>query len=230
MIYDLTHAKGGIPDEDQILETKKAEEKRKRALEKQKAKEDAKKSEDQANANAGAAAIQENGTVPQATEVVEVGSKEKEDAAPDEKEGFENAKEVPQPSDEKTTNGEEQKASKVEIQTGSSPGALPERKKKESDDDQKKKNDDEEKRKDKDDKEDDDLKKKVEDREDEESESESDSDDNDEETRPQWNAVCVMGLRVYSLDSNVSIKLVKPSDAQEASSLTMDETPAGATM
>ena len=51
-----------------------------------------------------------------------------------------------------------------------------------------------------------------------------------EEAKP-WNAVCVLGLRVYSLDPEVTIKLVKPKDAEEAAILDVDgDTAAGATM
>ncbi|KAI4923988.1 hypothetical protein J4E85_008147 [Alternaria conjuncta] len=46
-----------------------------------------------------------------------------------------------------------------------------------------------------------------------------------------WNAVCVLGLRVYSQDPEVSIKLVKPRDDEECAILDVDgETAAGATM
>jgi hypothetical protein len=46
-----------------------------------------------------------------------------------------------------------------------------------------------------------------------------------------WNAVCVIGLRVYSKDAEVSVKLVKPRDAEEGAALDIDGvTPAGATM
>ncbi|KAH7385464.1 hypothetical protein DE146DRAFT_207055 [Phaeosphaeria sp. MPI-PUGE-AT-0046c] len=46
-----------------------------------------------------------------------------------------------------------------------------------------------------------------------------------------WNAVCVLGLRVYSQDPDVSIKLVKPKDEEEGAILDVDgNTPAGATM
>jgi hypothetical protein len=46
-----------------------------------------------------------------------------------------------------------------------------------------------------------------------------------------WNAVCVIGLRVYSKDAKVSVKLVKPRDAEEGAALDVDGvTPAGATM
>lgn len=49
-------------------------------------------------------------------------------------------------------------------------------------------------------------------------------------TPKPWNAVCVLGLRVYSQDSEISIKLVKPKD-EEAALLDVDgNTAAGATM
>ena len=52
----------------------------------------------------------------------------------------------------------------------------------------------------------------------------------DNEPRP-WNAVCVLGLRVYSQDPEVSIKLVKPKDLEEGAILDVDgDTAAGATM
>ncbi|KAH7128524.1 hypothetical protein B0J11DRAFT_431772 [Dendryphion nanum] len=52
----------------------------------------------------------------------------------------------------------------------------------------------------------------------------------DKKQKP-WNAVCVMGLRVYSQDVEVSIKLVKPTDPEETAVLDADgATPAGATM
>lgn len=51
-----------------------------------------------------------------------------------------------------------------------------------------------------------------------------------QEPKP-WNAVCVLGLRVYSQDPEVSIKLVKPKDDEECAILDVDgETAAGATM
>ena len=51
----------------------------------------------------------------------------------------------------------------------------------------------------------------------------------DNEPKP-WNAVCVLGLRVYSQDPGVSIKLVKPKDVVEGSILEVDGVGAGATM
>ncbi|KAF2194304.1 cysteine proteinase [Zopfia rhizophila CBS 207.26] len=53
----------------------------------------------------------------------------------------------------------------------------------------------------------------------------------DENKQNPWNAVCVMGLRVYSKDPEVSIKLIKPKDAEEGAVLDADgATQAGATM
>ncbi|KAK1468190.1 calpain family cysteine protease [Colletotrichum cuscutae] len=70
--------------------------------------------------------------------------------------------------------------------------------------------------------------------EEEVSDSDSDAvstvlDDEEELTGSPWNAVCVLGLRVYARDPEVSIRLVKPSDAEEASSLIVDGEAAGAT-
>lgn len=46
----------------------------------------------------------------------------------------------------------------------------------------------------------------------------------------KWNAICVLGLRVYSVDPEVNIKLVKPSSAEEGALLDVDGVVAGATM
>ena len=42
--------------------------------------------------------------------------------------------------------------------------------------------------------------------------------------------VCVLGLRVYSQDSETKITLVKPKNPEEGASLNVDDAPAGATM
>jgi len=60
-----------------------------------------------------------------------------------------------------------------------------------------------------------------------------DSDEADASQKPNldpWNAVCVMGLRVYSRDSEVSVKLVKPKADDEAALLDIDGVKAGATV
>lgn len=52
----------------------------------------------------------------------------------------------------------------------------------------------------------------------------------DDKPKP-WNAVCVLGLRGYSQDPEVSIKLVKPKNVEEGAILDVGgETAAGATM
>lgn len=50
------------------------------------------------------------------------------------------------------------------------------------------------------------------------------------EAEKKWNAICVLGLRVYSLDPGVSIKLVKPRSAEEGALLDVDGVVSGATM
>ncbi|KAJ4353521.1 uncharacterized protein N0V89_005251 [Didymosphaeria variabile] len=50
------------------------------------------------------------------------------------------------------------------------------------------------------------------------------------ESEKKWNAICVLGLRVYSQDPAVSIKLVKPKDDEEGALLDVDGAQAGATM
>lgn len=57
----------------------------------------------------------------------------------------------------------------------------------------------------------------------------SESDDDDDHSG-RWNAVCVVCLRVYSKDPDLSIFLIKPGLAEETSSLVQGGEPAGATM
>ncbi|KAH7072110.1 hypothetical protein BKA63DRAFT_62791 [Paraphoma chrysanthemicola] len=49
-------------------------------------------------------------------------------------------------------------------------------------------------------------------------------------TPKPWNAICVLGLRVYSQDPEVSIKLIKPKNVEEGAILDVGDTAAGATM
>lgn len=51
----------------------------------------------------------------------------------------------------------------------------------------------------------------------------------DQQPSKKWNAICVLGLRVYSQDPEVSIKLVRPKDAEEGALLDVDGAQAGAT-
>ncbi|ORY70141.1 uncharacterized protein BCR38DRAFT_455002 [Pseudomassariella vexata] len=77
---------------------------------------------------------------------------------------------------------------------------------------------------------------KADDEEDEEKdESKSEDEKTDDETddpsaSSPWNAVAVIGLRVYSRDPEVSVALVKAAYKDENTTLTVDGKPAGATM
>jgi hypothetical protein len=64
------------------------------------------------------------------------------------------------------------------------------------------------------------------------SETDSESDSPGDETPPRtpWNAVCVIGLRVYARDPSVAVTLVEPNSKTEAAALTVEGRPAGATM
>ena len=66
--------------------------------------------------------------------------------------------------------------------------------------------------------------------------SDSDSEDSDDEDEadgandgPVWNAVCVLGLRVYAKHPDVGIKIVEATEENESTALTIDGAPAGAT-
>ncbi|KAL1623566.1 hypothetical protein SLS56_008270 [Neofusicoccum ribis] len=52
----------------------------------------------------------------------------------------------------------------------------------------------------------------------------------DDPVSSPWNAVCTIGLRVYSKDHETSIKLEEPASAEEGSALAIDGDAAGATM
>ncbi|THC95425.1 hypothetical protein EYZ11_005112 [Aspergillus tanneri] len=46
--------------------------------------------------------------------------------------------------------------------------------------------------------------------------NESQSSETDDNAPPPWNAICVIGMRVYAKDSEVAIELVKPKDPKDA--------------
>ncbi|KAM7204840.1 putative calpain family cysteine protease [Rhypophila sp. PSN 637] len=72
----------------------------------------------------------------------------------------------------------------------------------------------------------------------EESEEESDEEEEDEEEKPvededgriPWNAVCVLGLRVYSQDPELTVTLGETKDMEEGACLVVDSHAVGATM
>ncbi len=45
----------------------------------------------------------------------------------------------------------------------------------------------------------------------------SDSDDDSDSTETSWNAVCVIGLRVYSMNANTTINIITPKDIEGVS-------------
>ncbi|WQF82321.1 Putative cysteine peptidase, cysteine active, peptidase C2, calpain, catalytic [Colletotrichum destructivum] len=242
--YDIAHAKGGVRDEDELIEKKKLEAKAKKESKK------AKKKRKQRKALGIAA------------KVLEDSAKVVSDMANEGKKTDEAKSEVK--AEPKTDSGQEKEKEKEKESTGSSqkPATIDDKpadlasssKPAEGPTTEPKKPDE---------KKDENMEKKKEEKgeeaataaeapvvpppaaedaeapeeasaEKEDSESETDAestveDDDDEVTGTPWNAVCVLGLRVYARDPDVAIKLTTPSDAEEASSLTVDGEAAGAT-
>jgi hypothetical protein len=56
-----------------------------------------------------------------------------------------------------------------------------------------------------------------------------DSDDDEPVVENPWNAVCTLGLRVYSKSSETTVEVATPSDAEGASLEVNSDTAAGAT-
>lgn len=246
MSYDLAHAKGGVPDEDELLEKKKAElrkkkeDKKKRKQKKKqrkaitkaaKAMEKAadamkevvkgdgaeKKAEGGVSATVGVAApAGQKPEAPSASKPAEAGTGGLKNAPPPPPPAEEAKKatddeaskdEGPKTEQEKADKNEEAETSKDEKQ---GEAAEVEETAEEADEEEEDKDDS-----DKDDKDSDD----------------EDEDGNDEAaiTSP-WNAVAVLGLRVYAQDPQVTVDLVKVNSADELTTLTVDGKPAGATM
>lgn len=227
MQYDLAHAKGGIEDEDLKIVSQKEKERQKAIAQKKKGKASKQVSVEVKIDIDGASK----------TEVsTEVGDKAK--AQEREAEKFEDAAE--------NIENEGREKPKDQTETGTE-RALELRPKGQAEGDTKgdavktgdggKSNDDEAvdsgKEKKKDDGKNDKGKKEDEKKEkDSESSDASDATDSeeDDEDGSRWNAVCVTCLRVYSQDKDLTISLMKPESAEEASSLVQGDEPAGATM
>ncbi|KAF4851997.1 Calpain-type cysteine protease ADL1 [Colletotrichum siamense] len=252
--YDIAHAKGGVVDEDEILEKKKAEAKKKKEDKKAKRKRKQKKA-----LVVAAKALEESAKV--VSELAEGGDKKddkkKETAATAKKEEGKEKKDGDwtevKDSDKESTGSTGLKSPPPEDKPATSPstagakpgdGPAPEPKKDEDKKEEEKK--DEKKEEASEEAKPSETEEKTEDAEvqtedapveavEEEEESDSDSetesvvDDGEEPVNPPWNAVCVLGLRVYAEDPEVAIKLVKPADDEEASALTTEGEPAGAT-
>lgn len=244
MSYDLAHAKGGVPDEDALLEQKKTEARKKKEQKKQKdrkkkalaraarhvkeaqdALSEAVKSEDKAapsDAVAGEKALGSDAAAGEKT----LGSTVQGSSN--------NQQPTPEPEPEPVTGD----ASGVQPAPGHQPGkdAPPAEQELEpksgeanGDDAATRAEKEKEKEKEKGNEEEKADATEDEDESEESSESDDDSDDEGPELSP-WNAVAVIGLRVYARDSDVAISLVKPTEMDEVTSLTVDGKPAGPTI
>ncbi|KAK4189912.1 cysteine proteinase [Podospora australis] len=232
MQYDLAHAKGGIPDEDEILSKKKEEEKKKAEEKKRKAKEKAKrekrkqKAEAAAAAATAAAAAAAAATV--ATQEVLAKAQDSEDKTEEKKDDEKKDKEAKKTEDEKEDekfedalekkdeekteekkNADDKAAAVENVEADKKVQVVPVVEEEESDDDDDESEEEERKRK-----EEEEAKRLAE----------------DDEGRIPWNAVAVLGLRVYAKDPEISVRLAEPKSEEEAANLVVDSKAAGATM
>lgn len=224
MQYDLAHAKGGVPDEDQRVEDWKAERKRKEAQRKKEEKEKEEKAaenkgeavEQQQAAEGDKEKLEKDPVVPPRSPSPTADLEGKTPVQGGEPDEFQDA------SENLNTESNEASLAKGTMETQKegedSPEKVEKRKEKKDDDG---KDEEKEKKREKE--------KKKEKEKEKEAESESDTED-DEDEYTRWNAVCVVCLRVYSQDPALSIHLVKPGLAEETSSLVQGGEPAGATM
>ncbi|KAM0812698.1 hypothetical protein AB5N19_12689 [Seiridium cardinale] len=257
MQYDLAHAKGGIPDEDELLEAKKAADKKKKDEKKRKRKE--KNKRDKAITKVAEAMEKAADAVKEivksdqrSTEAKNEGKEsgpidkpsESKDGAKSTPEGTTSTDQPVKPTEQPKIATESKPDSapstvasagapstdskRDDLTAPSGPARLtqgikdvpvPAEETKESTDidevpkEAEKKGD----------------KKDDEEEEDSESESESEPDNDDETPTNPWNAVAVIGLRIYTRDPEVTIKL-QSAKPEEATALTLEGEPAGATV
>ncbi|KAK3387482.1 calpain family cysteine protease [Podospora didyma] len=263
MQYDLAHTKGGIPDEDELLTKKKAEEKKKADEKKKKEKEKAKRKKEKEKAKKARAKakakreklkiVTNNNTtttitttittednkpaedkkdVKKAEGAVEDKSKSDEVTKPaeDTKEGEKKADDKP------STDSTAENTPTSSITSGDEPDPAEEVKKDSETKPEEKKEEQtkgEEAKVDEvvvDDESDDEESEEEEEEEEEEKKEDEPPVVDDDEDRTPWNAVCVIGLRVYARDPEVTVTLAEPKSAEEAASLVMDSKAVGATM
>ncbi|KAH8883681.1 cysteine proteinase [Thozetella sp. PMI_491] len=253
MQYDLAHAKGGLPDEDDLIAKKKEEEKKKEEDKKRRRKEARKRSKVRIELSAGEDAKvtieAETGEKEEKAEGKQVTSPKGSEEETKEEEKFEDAveekakteesvkdeKKVEEKAEKEDGSGKKSEPETQGQQKGDAPAATSAADPKSSGDGEKPAGaqaagkdggegaEKEEEGVDDDDDDDDD------DDEDMGAERDESPVEEDDSMPPPWNAVCVVGLRVYAKDAQVSINLVKPKDAEEAASLAVDGQPAGAT-
>lgn len=226
MQYDLAHAKGGVPDEDSIVskkreEKKKKEEEKKKREKAKKEKEKAKKRREREQAKKVTVTVEPGPAVEikvtGKTEEEKAGKTEEEKAGKPEEEKADQVEEAAEAKSEEATAEPEEKKETKEAGSAVPSDSVPaidasETKVVSADGVVLQDEDDEEEEED----------------EDEETPEEAPVDD-DTTVRP-WNAVCVMGLRVYTMDSDVTVALAEPKNVEEASSLVVDSKAVGATM
>ncbi|KAK3985790.1 cysteine proteinase [Cladorrhinum sp. PSN332] len=228
MQYDLAHAKGGVPDEDELLVKKKADEKKKAEEKKQKAKEKArrKKLKEKQAAKQAEVTVKISGGETTVSTTGDIKTEEKKteeskDGSKDE-EKFEDAVEKKEDETKKEAKGAE---GEKRLSTGTAAFADKEKKPEEGE----KREDVSAAAEEGDESEEEDNSEEEEKKKQEEEETKKLVEDA-EEGRVPWNAVCVVGLRVYSKDSEVRVHLAKPKSEEEAASLVLDSQAVGATM
>ncbi|KAH8673835.1 hypothetical protein BX600DRAFT_456317 [Xylariales sp. PMI_506] len=258
MQYDLAHAKGGILDEDEILEKKKAEEKTKKEEKKRKRKAKKKK----ALREAAEAMEKATDAIKEVVKSEEEGSKTEKSAgkaADPKSEVKTDSKEATDPKVTEKTSGSGPSTSGAKPERPSQPVAMApaqsgpesgikdapippteeekkseEPKPEESKPDEQAKSDAavQETAKEDDLPPEEDKKDEEDDDEEDESETEEDKpdEDGDDVTSRPWNAVVCVSLRVYAHDPEVAITLEKATAAEEASTLVVEGQPAGATL
>lgn len=254
MSYDLAHAKGGVPDEDALLEgrrtaarqkkdRKKQKERRKKALAKavQKAQEalsevvkagggDAKAApEGEAAAVAEKPAGEAQGTTTNGgqqptpePEPVVAGAVDAAQSAPEPQQPEKDAAPAPAPTESKQPE-QEKEAKEAKGDEGDEVAATTKTEKAE----EKKEKVEEKADENKDDESEDEEESSG---SSDSSDSDSDSDSDAEPKLSPWNAVAVVGLRVYARDPDVAVSLIKPTETDEVTNLTVEGKPAGATI
>lgn len=237
MQYDLAHAKGGIIDEDLEVVAQKEKE-RKKAIER-------KKKEKAAKTSVEVKIQMESGSKGDVSVKTEDKGPVKEMEGETAEDAHEKLGEVETLKKEETheaeakesldlrledrsalpTEGGEKSPGKGDHQVGDEESKKHGAKKEDGGKDDKKEDGG------KSEKEEDGGKSEKKEKEDEKNSDDSDTSDSEEDDgESRWNAVCVTCLRVYSQDKDLTISLVKPKDAEEASSLIQGHEPAGATM
>jgi len=252
MLYDLAHAKGGIPDEDEEVNKKKEEKKKKEELkklkkERKKQKEKEKRRKEKREAAAAAAVAAAEAAAAAVAAVAAASETKTEEKSADsakeenkEEDKFEDAVEKPKEEEAKADDKKDEKKDEKEQEKKEEKKEEPKDEKKE----EPTKAADEPAAKSEEKKEDEKKEAAAEEKPavptvvEEEDDSDDDEEEEEEEETPEppvdgripWNAVCVIGLRVYSQDKDITIEAVKTKNDEEGATLVVDSHAAGATL